>query len=133
MPRSNSVDKTSPDYVGLVKFLVQPLLDLPDTLSVDCEQYNHNQRVWIRLAFKQADKGKVYGRGGRNLEAIKTILETAASNVGQSLYLDIYGSQNDHSHSRDGHSRENGKSGGKEVPKKPARSSPKPSLPSRPN
>ncbi|MBR8826285.1 MAG: KH domain-containing protein [Gomphosphaeria aponina SAG 52.96 = DSM 107014] len=80
----------SPDYSGLMQFLVQPLLDSPAALSIDCEQFNNNQRVWIRLAFEPSDKGRVFGRSGRNIQAIRTVLTTAATAAGQSLYLDIY-------------------------------------------
>lgn len=85
-----------PDYPGLVQFLIRPFLESPDSLSWDCEESNHNQRVWIRLAFEGTDKGRVYGRGGRNLQAIRTVLATAAAAAGQSLYLDIYESPESH-------------------------------------
>lgn len=92
---SDQSDPTSPDYLGLVEFLVEPLLESPDALKVDCEQANNKQRVWIRLAFEATDKGRVFGRGGRNLQAIRNVLQTAATSVGQSLYLDIYDLQDD--------------------------------------
>jgi uncharacterized protein len=82
----------SPNYVGLVKFLVQPFLESPDTLSVDSEISQTLNRVWIRIAFDSTDKGKVFGRGGRNIQAIRTVIDAAATAAGQSVYLDIYGS-----------------------------------------
>lgn len=45
------------------------------------------------MAIEGEDKGRVFGRGGRNIQAIRTVLEAAATIKGQSLYLDIYGSQ----------------------------------------
>ncbi|MBC6453452.1 MAG: KH domain-containing protein [Hormoscilla sp. SP5CHS1] len=80
-----------PDYAGLVQFLVEPFLESPEALSVDCEKSSSRQRVWIRLAFDVADKGRVYGRGGRNLQAINKVLTAAARAAGHSLYLDVYG------------------------------------------
>ncbi|MBF2021700.1 MAG: KH domain-containing protein [Hydrococcus sp. C42_A2020_068] len=91
-----------PDYCGLVKFLVSPFLESPELLSIDCEQFNQNTRVWVRLAFEGTDKGRVFGRGGRNLQAIRTVLETAAAAAGQSLYLDIYESQSEKPKRREG-------------------------------
>jgi predicted RNA-binding protein YlqC (UPF0109 family) len=82
---------TSPDYVGLVRFLVQPFLESPESLSVDCE-ISGGRRAWIRVAFEGADKGRVFGRGGRNIQAIRTVIAAAAEAAGQSVYLDIYGS-----------------------------------------
>ena len=84
--------KAIPDYVGLVKFLVEPFLESPESLSVDCEMSNGNALVWIRMAFEGEDKGRVFGRGGRNIQAIRTVIEASAQAAGQSVYLDIYGS-----------------------------------------
>ena len=81
-----------PDYAGLVLFLIQPFLESPNSLSVDCEISN-TARVWIRVAFEGEDKGRVFGRGGRNIQAIRTVIAAAAALAGHSVYLDIYGSQ----------------------------------------
>lgn len=89
---------TSPNYVGLVQFLVQPFLESPESLSVDCEVSHILNRIWIRIAFNSTDKEKVFGRGGRNIQAIRTVIATAAELAGQSVYLDIYGTS---SQSRD--------------------------------
>lgn len=102
--RENSPKAIAPDYVGLVKFLVKPFLELPESLRVDCEISTSKAKLWVRLAFEGSDKGRVFGRGGRNIQAIRTVLEAAASVSGYSAYLDIYGSQ---SNSRnDGHPEE---------------------------
>jgi uncharacterized protein len=92
MPPSAAIKKTSPDYVGLVRFLIQPFLEDPKTLSIDCEFFASLQKTWIRIAFDNADKGRVFGRGGRNIQAIRTIVTAAAAAAGESVYLDIYGS-----------------------------------------
>ena len=83
---------TNPDYVELVRFLIQPFLDSPESLSIDCEMSDTRKRAWIRIAFESSDKGKVFGRGGRNIQAIRTVIAAAAQAAGQSVYLDIYGS-----------------------------------------
>ena len=81
----------SPNYVGLVRFLIQPFLESPESLKVDCEISPSRPRIWIRLAFDSSDKGRVFGRGGRNIQAIRTVLEAAAQSSGQAVYLDIFG------------------------------------------
>ncbi len=97
MPRetalSASQNNPSPDYVGLVSFLLEPFLEDPKTLSIHCEQVASTKKLWLRVAFDTNDKGKVFGRGGRNIQAIRTVLNTAATNVNQSIYLDIYGNE----------------------------------------
>lgn len=89
----------SPDYVGLVRFLIEPFLESPDSLSIDCEISHTLKRAWIRIAFNSIDKGKVFGRGGRNIQAIHTVIAAASEIAGQTVYLDIYGST---SQSREG-------------------------------
>ncbi len=79
-----------PDYIALVKFLIEPLLDRPDALSIDCEINAKGDRVRIRLAFDLGDKGRVFGRNGRNIQAVRTIVTTAAQASDQTVYFDIY-------------------------------------------
>lgn len=97
MPRetalSASQNNASPDYAGLVSFLLEPFLEDPKTLSIHCEQVASTKKLWLRVAFDTNDKGKVFGRGGRNIKAIRTVLKTAATNVNQYIYLDIYGTE----------------------------------------
>ncbi|WP_009545438.1 KH domain-containing protein [Crocosphaera subtropica] len=87
---SNLSYSVPPNYLKLIAFLIEPLLDSPDSLRVDCEEINSTKRVWIRLAVDEGDKGRIYGRGGRNIQAIQTVLAIAAKQMGQTLYLEIY-------------------------------------------
>ncbi|HAG84689.1 MAG TPA: RNA-binding protein [Cyanobacteria bacterium UBA12227] len=89
-PVPEIVQETNPDYVSLVRFLIEPFLESPTSLSVDCEKSHAKERVWIRLAFQGEDKGRVFGRGGRNIQAIRTVIQAIAEAAGQSVYLDIY-------------------------------------------
>lgn len=80
-----------PDYTGLVKFLIEPFLDSPESLRIDCEMSPSRPRVWIRVAFADSDRGRVFGRGGRNIQAIRVVLEAVAKLAGQTASLDIHG------------------------------------------
>ena len=63
MPKST--DSFSPhnpeafDYLKLVEFLVEPLLESPKSLSINCEKTNSSQKVWVRLAVDEVDKGRI--------------------------------------------------------------------------
>ncbi len=119
MTQSPLASATIPDYVGLVRFLVTPFLESPDSLKVDCEVVSSRARVLLRVAFDGEDKGRVFGRGGRNIQAIRTVLQAIAQTTGYVLHLDVYGS---HSGDREGGGREGGgREGGSDR-----RSSPKP-------
>jgi len=94
MPNRDNPSPTTPNepqYGELVRYLLTPLLNFPESLRIDCEFTNQNQRVWIRLALASSDQGKLFGRGGRNLDSIRTVLNAAARAANQSVYLDIYG------------------------------------------
>ena len=97
MPReiakSASQEVSSPDYVGLVKFLLEPFLSEAESLHVHCEHLTSTNKIWLRVAFDTAEKGKVFGRGGRNVQAVSTILKTAAKSANHSLHLDVYNSE----------------------------------------
>ncbi|MBU6228519.1 MAG: KH domain-containing protein [Cyanobacteria bacterium REEB459] len=82
---------STPDFSRLVKFLVEPFLDSPDTLRVDCEANPVQAKVWIRIAFDADDRGKVFGRGGRNIQAIRSVIRATAALWGWLAYFDVYG------------------------------------------
>ncbi len=88
-----------PDYADLVRFLVQPFLETPDSLRVDCE-ISSRSRVWVRFAFEGTDKGRVFGRGGRNIQAIRSVVEGVAKAAGHTALLDVFGTQKDDDHDR---------------------------------
>ncbi len=89
-PPTNQPASANPDYAGIVRFLVEPFLESPESLRVDCEINPRQAKAWIRLAFDEPEKGRVYGRGGRNIQAIRTVLSAVAQSAGHSVYLDIY-------------------------------------------
>lgn len=88
-PTPNSA--SSPHYEELVKFLLVPFVESPESLKVDCERSSGSSKVWVRVAFDSTDKGRVFGRGGRNLHAVRSTLAALAKVAGESVFLDIYG------------------------------------------
>jgi uncharacterized protein len=85
----------APDYVGLVRFLMTPFLQHPDALKIDCER--SQQRVFVRMAIDDADRGRAYGRGGRNIDAVRHVLMACAQVAGETARLDIFGGAPDSS------------------------------------
>jgi hypothetical protein len=80
-----------PDYEGLVRYLMLPFLDSPEDLKTDVEQLGNHRRVLLRVAFAPDDRGRMFGRGGRNIQAIRTVLETTAALYEQRISLDVFG------------------------------------------
>ncbi|MBI4784675.1 MAG: KH domain-containing protein [Oscillatoriophycideae cyanobacterium NC_groundwater_1537_Pr4_S-0.65um_50_18] len=92
IPSTPAEAVSSPDYAGLVRFLVLPFLESPDSLRVDCEISPRTSRVLVRVAFEGEDKGRVFGRGGRNIQAIRTVLQAVAQSAGKMAHLEVFGS-----------------------------------------
>lgn len=106
MLRQNEV-LTGPDYAGLVRFLLLPLLEHGEALRIDCELLPTVNRVWVRVAFEEEEKGRVLGRHGRNLQAIRTVVMAAARGAGQVVHLELY-----NPHPTDDHGGESRRSSG---------------------
>ncbi len=87
---SSEPTHTFPDYRALAVFLIQPLLDMPEKLVISAEKTLGGRKVRLRVAFAPLDKGRVFGRGGRTINAIRSVLECAARAADQDVQLEVY-------------------------------------------
>jgi uncharacterized protein len=113
----------SPDYEQLARFLIEPFLEDPQSLKINSEPNPQSKKIWLRVAFDKSDRGKVFGRGGRNIQAIRTTIQTAATASGDSVFLDIYSDeppQADDSGRRERSSSSGGNNRKRQSPSKPA-------------
>lgn len=78
------------NYITLVKFLVEPLLERPDALKIDCETNAKGDRIWIRVAFDSTEKGRVFGRNGRTIQSIRTLLATMGNIHDRTVRFDVF-------------------------------------------
>ncbi len=79
-----------PDYNALISFLLKPLLAHPEALRVDFESNSKNDRVWIRVAFDPEDRGRIFGKGGRTIQAVRTVVMTAAEEAGHNARFEVF-------------------------------------------
>lgn len=86
-----ALTSTQPNYRELVEFLVTPFLETPEALRFDCEMASNQSKLLIRLAFDPLDQGRVLGKGGRNIQAIRRVVDIAAGLAGQKVHLEVYG------------------------------------------
>jgi uncharacterized protein len=117
----STLSDVKPNYIELVKFLISPFLEDPNSLNVDCETYADQRRVLIRVAFSGTDKGRVFGRGGRTLQSIRAVVNASAQLVQQTVHVEVYGEREgrDSGQESRGHS---GHSRGGQRPRSPMRS-----------
>jgi predicted RNA-binding protein YlqC (UPF0109 family) len=65
------------DYVDLVEFIVKNIVDHPEAVVVEAvEGRGRSETLEIRL--DPGDVGRVIGKGGRNIEAIRSLVKASA-------------------------------------------------------
>jgi predicted RNA-binding protein YlqC (UPF0109 family) len=76
---------------GLVEWLVDQLMDEPETVSIEAVERGSAVQIQVRLP--EADLGKIIGRGGRIAKSIRTALMIAGSRHHLRVSLDIEGQE----------------------------------------
>jgi len=71
----------------LIKRIVQVLVDHPEQIEVSEVEGDHITVLELRVA--KEDIGKVIGKKGRNVQAIRTILSAASAKVKKHTILEI--------------------------------------------
>lgn len=78
----------STDYAGLVEYIVKNIVENPDAVEVDGNSRRHrSQTVEVRL--DPADVGRVIGKGGKNIEAIRAVVKAAAIKEHQRVNVEV--------------------------------------------
>ena len=71
----------------LVEFLCQELVDDPDAVRVQ-ESFDERGPVYT-VQVGSGELGKVIGRGGRTVAALRTVVKAAAVKDGQRVLVDV--------------------------------------------
>ncbi len=80
------------DYEALARFLMEPFLDKPEELKFHAESLAGGKKLWLRAAFdEEEDKGRVFGRGGRNINAIRQAITVAGQLQDKTVNLSVFG------------------------------------------
>ena len=89
-PVPNSESQRAPNYPALVSFLLEPFLDYPGDLRIDCELLAQGTKHWLRISMNESDRGRAYGRGGRNIQSIRQVLESVGTISGHVVSVEIH-------------------------------------------
>lgn len=73
--------------VAFVEYVVQELVDEPDAVNVSAEENNDKLVISVRCA--KNDMGKVIGRQGRTVSAIRALIASTAKRDGKRVVVDI--------------------------------------------
>jgi uncharacterized protein len=72
----------------LVVYLARSLVDDPDAVSVEAFEEDDGS-VIFELTVDEADVGKVIGRGGRTVNALRCVLRACAAKQERRVLLDV--------------------------------------------
>jgi uncharacterized protein len=72
----------------LVEFLVRALVDDPDAVSVESFEEDDGTVVY-EVTVAEDDVGKVIGRSGRTVNALRTVVRAAAMRDGRRVLVDV--------------------------------------------
>jgi predicted RNA-binding protein YlqC (UPF0109 family) len=72
----------------LLAYLARSLVDAPDQVSVDSFEEEDGTLV-LELYVAEDDAGKVIGRGGRTIAALRTVMKAAAVRPGRRVLVDV--------------------------------------------
>ena len=68
------------EIAGLVESVIRPLIDNPDDLVIDARE-TEDGSIFVEVRVNEEDAGKVIGRQGRVIKAIRTLARAAASST----------------------------------------------------
>jgi uncharacterized protein len=77
------------DTEGLVRYLVTSLVDNPDAVTITTTE--SDDALTIEVALDSADVGKVIGRQGRIIKAIRTLARAAGSSDTRQVEVEVLG------------------------------------------
>lgn len=80
--------KLSEDVVGLVDAVVRPLLDFEDELSIEAAE-DEDGTICVDIRVYDEDAGKVIGRQGRVIKAIRTLARACAAREGVRVEVEL--------------------------------------------
>ena len=77
------------DTEGLVRFLVTSLVDDPDSVTITVT--DSDEAVTFDIALNPDDVGKVIGRQGRIIKAIRTLARAAGTTGDKQVEVEVTG------------------------------------------
>ncbi len=75
------------NYKELVEFIVKHLVTQADSVEVECNDEDGGSKILIRVAHE--DVGRVIGKRGATINAIRLLAKAAAVKAGERVDVDI--------------------------------------------
>ncbi|MCL2826408.1 MAG: KH domain-containing protein [Eggerthellaceae bacterium] len=82
------MDEQMADIVGLVKTIVEPLIEFPDDLEIVSSESSDGS-ILVEISLNEEDVGKVIGRQGRVIKAIRTLARAVTSQTNTHVEVEL--------------------------------------------
>ena len=86
------------DYAALAGFVAKNIVRNPD--EVDVQVHEGGRQTVVEIACAQDDMGKLIGKGGRNIEAIRSVVRAAGLRQHERVQVDLAEDEEDREHHR---------------------------------
>ena len=70
-----------------LEFVIRQLVDAPEEVLVT--KVEQGRKLIFKVEMRKSDVGKVIGRSGHTIAAMRNVLNAAASRTGQQVFLQI--------------------------------------------
>lgn len=71
-----------------IEYIVKNLVDKPELVDVQCQEPEENQYL-VELRVDSEDVGKVVGKKGRTINALRTIAMMASARMGYKVRIEL--------------------------------------------
>ncbi|MEG0071965.1 MAG: KH domain-containing protein [Raoultibacter sp.] len=76
------------NIAGLVRSIIEPLVEFKEELEI-ASSFDDNGSVLVEVHVNEADAGKVIGRQGRVIKAVRTVARAAGSRTNTSVEVEL--------------------------------------------
>ena len=81
------------DYAALAGFVAKNIVRNPD--DVEVQLHEGGRQTVVEIACAQEDMGKLIGKGGRNIEAIRSVVRAAGLRQHERVQVDLAEDEDD--------------------------------------
>ena len=76
------------DYKALVEFVARAIAEKPDEVEINAFERGHGT-VAIKIKMADEDMGRLIGKAGRNIEALRTLVRVASLRERKRVFVDM--------------------------------------------
>jgi predicted RNA-binding protein YlqC (UPF0109 family) len=76
------------DYKGLVEFVARAVADKPDQVEINTVDRGRGT-IAIKVKMADQDMGRLIGKSGRNIEALRTLVRVASLRERKRVFVDL--------------------------------------------